>query len=233
MAQRFLISGWVTLVAALFLVLVPTLFSVFTEWTKWDVLPRVAVVVAWFVAATLAAVSTTRQSRQVDELVGESLSRRDEEREVAAARLISALLAPGQADFPRDYSFRLFLMDETTGRLLPAFEPEGIDPASEGWAPGQGATGLAWATNSRVLVEGPAVFDASHGLSQAQQDRYKDLAVVAAMPVRTVRDKVIGVLSVSSAINDGHLRSPDAILEHLALAEIVARILVDMLGVRE
>jgi len=35
-----LASRVATVLAALFLVLVPTLFSVFTEWTRWSVLPR-------------------------------------------------------------------------------------------------------------------------------------------------------------------------------------------------
>jgi DNA-binding IclR family transcriptional regulator len=228
-----LTKPWITLLAALFLVLVPTLFSVFTEWTKWDALPRVIVVVAWFVAAALAALSTARQGRQVDELVGEPLTQREKERVVAAARLTRALLSPEQTGFPSHYEFRLFLMDPAVGRLLPAFESEGIDQAPEGWAPNQGATGLAWQANTRVLVKGRAVSDESYGLSATQQERYRDLAIVAAMPIRTARGRVIGVLSVSSTEDDGFLELPEAILEHLELAEVAARILVDILGMRE
>ncbi|MEA2475599.1 MAG: hypothetical protein QOE06_3514 [Thermoleophilaceae bacterium] len=191
------------------------------------------VVFAWFAAAALAALSSTRQSRQVDELVGEPLTRRDQEREVAAARLIRALLSPEETGFPRHYEFRLFLMDKAAGRLLPAFESEGIDDAPEGWAPNQGATGLAWSANTRVLVRGAAVSDETHGLSPAQRKRYTKLQVVAAMPVRTVRDRVIAVLSVSSDNDDGFLDLPEAILAHLELAEVIARILIDILGGHE
>jgi hypothetical protein len=231
--NRLLSNRVVTLLAALFLVLVPTLFSVFTEWTSWDDAPRAAVVIAWFAAAAVAALSTTRQSRQVDELVGDPLTRRDQEREVAAARLIRALLAPEETGFPRHYEFRLFLMDKAAGRLLPAFESEGIDDAPEGWAPNQGATGLAWSANTRVLVKGAAVSDETHGLSATQQERYERLRVVGAMPVRTARDRVIGVLSVSSHDDDGFLELPEAILAHLELAQVIARILIDILGGHE
>jgi hypothetical protein len=232
-ADRILTSRLATILAAIFLVLVPTLFSVFTEWTEWDALPRVVIVVAWFSAAAFAAVSTARQSEHVEALVGEPLTRQEKEREAAGGRLIRALLNPEETGFPGHYVFRVFVMDETSGRLLPAFESEGIDVASQGWAPGQGATGLAWSSNNRVLIHGEAVSDATHGLSPEQRERYEHLQVVAAMPIRTARDRVIGVLSVSSETDDGFLELPEAILAHLELSEIVARILIDILGAGE
>lgn len=213
--------------AGLLLVLVPTLFSLFPEWQDWAVGVRVAVLLVWVGSAVLVVTATTRQSEQVEDLVGEPSDHREVQREAAGRRLIRALLGGRPTTMPDSYEFRLFLPNEE-GTLMPSFESsEGIEP-SEGWAPGRGATGTAWERNSYVVVAGENVSDATYGLTPEQQQRYRSLQVVASAPVQNARGRAIGVLSVSSINDDGRLRSPEGLAEHVELAQVVARILIDI-----
>src|ERR1700742_318855 len=82
------------LVAGLALVLVPTLFSIFPEWTDWPVAIRTVVIIAWFLAAAFVVLVSTRQGEQVDDLVGEPLADRTEVRQLAARSLLETLLRP-------------------------------------------------------------------------------------------------------------------------------------------
>ena len=215
--------------AAVFLVLVPTVFAVFPECEKWADWVRACILLAWILVALLAGWSTALQGQRIEQLAGGPLTRREKLREAAVARLIRALLLPDSSGFPEHYEFRLFLLDESSDRMVPAFASTGFE-SSQGWARGQGATGLAWNANSRVLIRGAHVADATYGLTAEQQARYSHLAVVAAMPVRTARDRVIGVLAVSSATDDGFLDGHEAVLAHVELSGVVGRLLVDMLG---
>lgn len=215
--------------AAVLVVLVPTLFSVFPKWGEWPLEARVPIVCAWLLVAAIAGFSAVLQSERVEQMATEPLNRRARLREAAAARLIRALLHPASSGFPAHYELRLFLLDQGSDRMVPAFESAGI-AASGGWLRGQGATGLAWSANSRVLMRGHVVSDPAYGLTAEQQQRYASLAVVAAMPVRTARDRVIGVLTISSTTDDGFLDKPAAVLAHLELAQIIGRLLIDMLG---
>jgi hypothetical protein len=226
---RWLPRRPVAVVLAVFLVLVPTAFTVFPHWGMWSLGVRIPVIGSWILAAAIAGWTTVLQSERVEALAAAPVERRDKLREVAAARLLRALLLPESSGFPNHYEFRLFVEDRASGRMVPAFESTGIAD-SEGWKRGQGATGLAWNANNRVLLRGRAVYDSTYGLTPSQQARYRDLAVVASMPVRTARDRVIAVLSVSSSHDDRFLDTPGALLAHLELAEVAGRILVDILG---
>jgi hypothetical protein len=228
--RRFLSRRETAVIAGLLLVLVPTLFSVFVEWTRWADGIRVAVVAGWLLAATLVVTATARQSEHVEELVGTPLARRKRDREVAARRLIRTLLGPGATRFPDHYELRLFLPTGPEERLMPSYERGEIDE-SDGWASGQGATGLAWSRNAYIRVEGRRVTDKAFGLTGDQVARYGALKVVAAEPVRNSRGRPIGVLSVSSKTNDGFLMSHDGLVEHIELAEVLARVLIDVLRV--
>jgi hypothetical protein len=213
--------------AGLLLLLIPTLFSVFPEWTRWSEPVRAGIVALWFATAVVGVTSAARQSRQVAELVGEPLRRRDAHREAAGAELVSILLSPAAMELPDHYEARLFLPDDR-GRLMPSFEREDIDD-SEGWLPGKGATGLAWKRNTYVCAWDDRVSDATLGLDDEQQERYGKLRVVASMPVQDARGRAIGVLSISSGINDGKLLAPEGVDRHIELAQIVGRVLIDVL----
>jgi hypothetical protein len=75
------------------------------------------------------------------------------------------------------------------------------------------------------------VFDETYGLTPEQQERYRDLQVVAAAPMLNARVEPIAVLSVSSDIDDGFLFEEDGQLLHEQLAEVVARVLIDIFGI--
>ena len=155
-----------------------------------------------------------------------------DEEATAAVRLLVADFAIGRL-LTRNYGplggveFHLFMYDEPSGRLVPIFEPR--EDASRGWAAGQGATGQCYLTGEYVLVRGAAVSDGTYDLTQQQQEQYRNLAIVAAMPVLNARGEVIAVLSGSSEDADSPLGSPDGYAEHVALADAMARILVDLL----
>lgn len=216
--------------AGVTLVLVPTLFSLFPAWQEWGIGVRVVILLGWLLAAVLVVWSTTIQSEQVDELVGEPLRRQTAARQAAAQRLLSALLEPGAAGLPEQYEIRVYLPDEQG-----VLQPEYAAPTSgeaESWEEGRGATGMAWETNGLIVARGDSVADGTYGLSEAQQRRYADLAVVASLPIQTARGQRMGVLSVSSHHDDGRLEDPQALEDLNALSEVVARVLIDVLQLR-
>lgn len=158
----------------------------------------------------------------------------DTEELVEAARYLVASFAVRQL-LTRDYSavagveFHLYLWDAESRRLLPVFElPGSASEESEGWEIGTGATGTAFERREYVLVTGSEIWD-GYGLTAAQRERYKDLAVVAAMPVLNATGRAIGVLSGSSRDPASLLAEMEGFQEHVALADGMARILVDLL----
>ncbi len=227
MLTRLATNRRAAVLAGLLLVLVPTLFSLFSEWQDWTLGVRAAILLVWIASAVLVVTATTRQSEQVEDLVGETSDRRDSQREAAGGRLVRAVLSRGSHGLPDSYEFRLFLPDED-GTLLPSFEAAGIEP-SEGWEPGKGATGTAWEQNSYVVVTDEKGSDNTFGLTDEQQQRYRDLKIVASAPVPNARGQAIGVLSVSSDEDQDALLSPGGRAVHLELAEVVARVLIDIL----
>ena len=113
---------------------------------------------------------------------------------------------------------QLFLPNEE-GELLAEYASGGR-PSSDPWPPGQGATGIAWSTNGFVRAVGHAVSDATYGLTEEQQERYRDLRVVVANPVQNARGRAIGVLVLSSREDDAYFEDPDAQLQLVALCEV-------------
>jgi hypothetical protein len=112
-----------------------------------------------------------------------SLSYRDDQRVahrdgadefVESSRYYAGMLALS-AIFERtglDCEFRLFMYDDITKLLMPAFveEPEST---ARGWEPGKGATGVAFSENRYVIATGDETHDETYGLSHEQQQKYK------------------------------------------------------------
>lgn len=220
----------VAVVAGIGLVLVPTLFTVFPAWATWPILAKLVLIAAWLIAAVVVVHAGAIQGEQVEELVGRVRARRDKGRVAAGRFILREILRPEAAGFPAHYEFRLFLPDASGQRLVPEYESAGQAP-SEGWNIGQGATGQAWASQAYVRVHGPEVADGTYGLTVEQQQRYRDLQVVAAAPVLNARIEPIAVLSVSSKSDDGFLFGGDGPQRHAELAEVVARVLIDIFRV--
>lgn len=146
-----------------------------------------------------------------------------------ARKVMSDLLLTGVRTGPlAGCSFHLFLYDSDVEKLLPALEPSPTSP-SQGWESGQGATGEAFRRGEYVLVTGADVSNGSYGLTIEDQERYRHLALVAAMPVKTASGRTIGVLSASTDDRSSAAGSPEGFDEHLELAVFSARVLVDLL----
>lgn len=105
----------------------------------------------------------------------------------------------------------------------------GVEIDAVSFAVDQGAVGRAWSEERYVVAHGAAVSDGTFGLSPEQQQRYADLAVVAAVPVANASGQPIAVLSASSKEPGTKLTSPEGFRYHLFLADLVARVLVDLL----
>ena len=151
----------------------------------------------------------------------------DATRWVLATRLFEDFLAQPTGALA-GCSLQLYLYDQEQDLLLPILTP-GHSGRSPGFAPGQGATGVAWDTGEYVVAEGPAVADDTFLLSDEQKERYRDLAAVAAMPVTNAAGRVIAVLSAASREPHSTLLTDTGFERHVFLAEAVARILVDLL----
>ena len=147
-------------------------------------------------------------------------------RVLLASETLGRLLAPDTGPLAGSW-LHLYLFDEQRNLLLPAFE--GRPSPSQGWRPGAGAVGEAWATGEFVLVEGEEVSDGTYGLTPAQQHRARNLALVAAMPVTNAGGEVLAVLSGSSDDPDGPLGTTEGFDALLLVAQEVARVLVDLL----
>ncbi len=145
---------------------------------------------------------------------------------VLSSEVLGRLLAPDDGPLAGAW-FHLYLFDDQRELLLPAFE--GRPSPSQGWKPGVGAVGEAWASGEYVLVRGLEVSDHTYGLTSAQQHRARNLAVVAAMPVTNGRDDVIAVLAGSSTEPDSPLATAEGFDAQLMTAQEVARVLVDLL----
>ena len=184
----------------------------------------------------------TRQVDQVEVTAGLAASGEEPHAEVDAAdvddivgsfRWLAASDAIGRwlrspPDALGDCYLHLFLYDAETQKLVAAFEEDPEQP-TEAWAPGKGAVGIAWQERELVLVEGSACFDETFGLAPEQQRRYQALAYVVAVPVLNAGGDAIGVLSASTEDIGSQLGADEGQLALVALAEYIARVLVDVL----
>ena len=168
-----------------------------------------------------------QQSERVEDLLQPGRRRRDLARSAAGQRILRALLVPEAVGFPADCEFRLFLPDASGERLLPDYESTG-SARSEGWEVGRGAAGMAFSSASMIRVSGPAVSDATYGLTAGQQARYRNLRAVVATPVLNARVVPIGVLAVSTSSEDPFILGETAAETLRELAEVVARVLIDI-----
>ena len=152
----------------------------------------------------------------------------DAARWVVADVAVEELLHPDEGPL-QGCEFHLYLFDAEANRLLPVFEPPVDGEPSEGWEPGRGAVGTAWQTQEAILVLGAETHDGTYGLTDAQQSRYRDLAVVAAMPVLNGSGDVIAVLAASSRDPESGLAGDEGFDELVLRAMGVARVLIDLL----
>jgi hypothetical protein len=123
----------------------------------------------------------------------------------------------------------VYTFDETAGVLVPLYEPD-PDRSPSNWLPGVGVTGQAYLTDSFVLATGEHTHNATFALPETEWDKHTDLIEVAATPITNSAGNTIAILAVSNRARPGVLSSTEGYEEVLAVAEAVARILVDLLG---
>jgi hypothetical protein len=215
--------------AAFWIVFVPTAWTVVPGWSRWNGWWRILVLVGWVVAAVLIAVTAHRQSEQVDDLMGENRELRRIQQQAAGEQGLQLLLRHRCAGL-QPYDLGLYVIDDETGELYSAVSSTET-PSDKRWEPGRGATGYAYYTGGRVMVRGPAVSE-TYGLSEDEQVRYREkgTAIVVAMPVKNARKRTIGVLTADGPSDDGFLASDQGRDEHLELAVVVARFVIDLCG---
>lgn len=218
-----------TVLLALAVVAVPTYFAVFPGSADWDWKIRAGILGCWLLLAAGVGAAATRLDDRVAEYVGAQLDKRASARSLAARVAIRSVIACAPPKLAK-YEWRLYLYDDELKRLLPSYETSSgnVEQATP-WPVGKGATGRCYQIGETVIVRGAECSDGTYGLTPEQQQKYRDLAVVAAVPLRTATRQVIGVLTASSTDDDGSLTAPDGQDWHLETAKVVERILIDIL----
>lgn len=147
---------------------------------------------------------------------------------VALANDVIAMLTSPASGPLAGCSFQLYIFDDDEQLLLPVLQPGHPGPSPR-FAVGEGVTGTAWATGAYAVAEGVETSDETFSLSTEKQARYSDLAVVAAMPVTNAAGRVLAVLSAAADDPGAELRTEAGMEALVALADAVARVLVDLL----
>jgi hypothetical protein len=198
----------------------PTAYAVFgTDLTKHYPVVRVLLFVAWLMFAFLVGAVAVFENRLLQEglatLTAQRRAQIARRRRDAVARAVRALLTPGVAGLPEEFSFHAFVPN--SGVLTPVFEDQ-PDPW-ERWLPNQGAVGTAWANPD---TESPLLFDTpeklallNDGLTPEQREAYGHLRVVATVLIRDELNRPIGVASVDRATDSSV--DPATLIDQLLL----------------
>lgn len=123
-------------------------------------------------------------------------------------------------------TLHLYLWDEDLQALAPAFE----DGDAETWASGVGVVGTAYSTGNFAYAEGDATHDDTFNLPIDRQSTHSDLVSCAAMPITNWSNHQIAVLSMSNHDQERVLDDGAVFAEMAFLSQIIARILIDLLG---
>jgi hypothetical protein len=230
--------GWlrdhlvVTATLGLWVLFVPAAFPVFTSWSQWPVVGRVAVLVTWSVAAV--AVGLVAFYR--DEETGNAL------KNLSDQEFIRILLAGGT-------SIQAILRTSkpgTEGCTLDVYVPtehgeqlellcSSRDVIGEvTWPFGKGVTGFAYSEEKFEINRRPEIVNDHYGLSAQQQLEYANSAVqvIAALPIWNSARRKIGALALISDQDSAYLQDREAVEADLGrLAIPVVRILIDILKV--
>jgi hypothetical protein len=127
-------------------------------------------------------------------------------------------------------NLRLYLPTGAGGSLRPVFDEPGARRHADEWPVGDGAVGRAWAEGEIVVVRGEEVAATIPDHLAERRARYAELAVIVALPVFDAQRRPIAVVSASSRDPASGLDDEDELSELIAGSEIVARVLIDLLG---
>ncbi len=129
-------------------------------------------------------------------------------------------------------TLHLYLPDEEQRLLVTMLEGDLAEAryGGEGWAIGQGIVGRVFRDGDAIVARGADILVELDNLPEIRRERYHGLAVVVAVPVVNANDRVVAVLSAHASDPASPLDSPEGLAQLLALAEVLARVLVDLLG---
>lgn len=189
-----------------FLLALPTFFTVFPGWTDWHSLVRAVVVAIWVVTAAVAVTAASKRDEAIQQLSEDRKAQLRRLRLIATTELLAALLRPGTKNMPPHYQFTVYLFDEQQGLLRPIWPT--IDfrdaPDPRVFAPGNGATGSAWRDRQTVVVTGSEVANAKYGLTDEQQTYFAGYQTAVATPIWEDATTPFGVLTALGTEDDGY-----------------------------
>ena len=195
---------------------------------RWSAFLRTLVAIGWVVVALLTVSAATRREGSIDQLVKGQAAERERFRSLATSEILSALLRPGTKGTPAAYTWSVYLPNEAN-QLVPSF-PSTPDSAIQTFESGCGATGIAFRDRGPlIVVTDDAVSDETHGLTDAQQRYFREYKAVVATPI-WVSDRVIGVLTAISKVNDGYFATAAGGPVIRELATMVGVVLTNISG---
>lgn len=218
----------VVLTAALALVAVPTIWTIFPWLGQIWILWRALVLLVWGLGAWLIVHATDRQARQLDEMMGELEHHRRKDRKKAGDVAIGLLLQGSVLTRSHDLNLDVYLpIDHKKVRVAYSSKAP-LEPVE--WASSTGAAGIAFASGKRVYASGETARDKTYLLTDIEQADAANLEVVAATPIKNEAQRTIGVLSAYGDSIDSWIDTPEGRNEHQALAASIARLLIDVCG---
>ncbi|MHB1910510.1 MAG: hypothetical protein ACYCTI_00450 [Acidimicrobiales bacterium] len=209
--------------AGVLLLLVPTFFSVFPEFTVGRaVWWRALTLGIWTVIAGGVVLGGVRQDLDLDSFIGGHRRQRHRANETAAADLLGQYLRSGTHSTPDSYEWTVYLFDPESEYLVPVFPPGSGPGDVRAFRPPNGATGLAFQEDGIIVVTGEAVSDPQHGLTTEQQAYFREYQAVAAVSLRGEDERPFGCLAAISRTDDGYFEKQPGVAALRELAQVVS-----------
>ena len=191
--------------AALVLVFVPTVFTVFPGWAQWSVTQRLLVMAAWLFAAGVVAMASQKWESRMEEVTTQTHL-------VVVRAAVEARLRPAESGVPAVYEMTVYIYDKGHDKLLPWYPDHVVDVNDyRVFAPGDGATGAAYHADAPVVAVGDAVHNDEWNLTSLQQIRFDAYNAVAAAPIRRLDGHRVGCVTAIAHGNDGFFASDDGV----------------------
>ncbi len=191
---------------------------------------RVVIGAVWLIPAFMTVLEARARLKQQEGRWGDELANVPVP---ATVQTLDELLRSGTHGTPPSYRWSVYVFDDDRHLLYPIF-PDPTDDESSPYVfkVGQGATGLAWQNRTVVLASGDAVSDATHGLTEAQQNEFRAYRSVVAAPI-AAGATTIGVLTGISEIDDPYFTTSAGLRTLRNLADTVGMALVTALPAPE
>lgn len=219
------------LVAALVVVAVPTFATIFSvDVNGWAAGPKWLLAGVWMVAAIVIVADGITRDRRVDDLTEAAIERQRRFREDAVDTALRGVFE-FKRQFPQKWSWTVYVYNEGDAMLEPVWPVPNDDGYREivSFAPGSGATGLAWQDNVTVSRYGESVHDATYGLTEAQQTHFAVRNNVVATPIYTEYETPVGVLAAVAADENRHFEDEAHRRQLEATATVVGTLLTSLL----